>query len=211
MKLEDEPLRFQDEVSKIPQYVELRERIQLLLSERTKPLLVALDGRSGVGKSTWAGVIAKELSGVVIPGDDFFSGGADCEWDAKSAKDKVADCIDWKRVRKEVLEPLLAGRAATWHPFDFAAGVGLSNKSKQRDPAPVIILDGAYSCRPELADLVDLAVLIEMRDDKLRRRRLLVREGHDFMESWHKRWDFAEEYYFTQVVNRSRLDLIITL
>jgi uridine kinase len=211
MMHEDKPPGFRDDVSKIPQYRELRQRIRALLTDRATPLIVALDGRSGVGKSTWASMIAEEFSGVVIPGDDFFSGGADCAWDAKSTKEKVADCIDWKRVRKEVLEPLLSGRAATWHPFDFAAGIGLSSKIEKRDTAPLIILDGAYSCRPELADLVDLAVLIEMTDDKLRRKRLLLREGHDFMESWHKRWDSAEEYYFTQVVNRSRFDLIVTL
>jgi uridine kinase len=81
----------------------------------------------------------------------------------------------------------------------------------QREPAALIILDGAYSCRPELADLVDFSVLIEMSDDKLRRRRLLAREGHDFMTTWHKRWDAAEDHYFTQVVPRSMFDLIITV
>lgn len=82
---------------------------------------------------------------------------------------------------------------------------------KRRKPAAVIILDGAYSCRPELADIVDLSVLIEMSDDKLRRERLLKREGQDFMTSWHLRWDAAEDHYFTQVVHRSRFDLILTI
>lgn len=81
----------------------------------------------------------------------------------------------------------------------------------QRNPASVIILDGAYSCRPELADIVDFSVLIEMSDDKLRRRRLLAREGHDFMTAWHKRWDAAEDHYFTQVAHCSMFDLVITI
>ena len=60
-----------------------------------------------------------------------------------------------------------------------------------------------------MADIVDISVLIEMTDDQLRRKRLLAREGMDFMDSWHKRWDAAEHYYFTKIVPRSRFDFII--
>lgn len=192
-----------------PEYTRLIEKIRSLKAGRTKPLLVALDGRSGVGKSTMAHAIAREIGGVVVIGDDFFSGGPDAEWDARTTEAKVADCIDWRRLRKEALEPLLAGKSASWHPFNFISGIGLSQEVIECKPAPVIILDGAYSCRPELADIVDFSVLIEMSDDGLRRQRLLAREGHDFMESWHKRWDAAEDHYFTEIVHRSMFDLII--
>jgi len=151
------------------------------------------------------------MGGIIVLGDDFFTGGPDAEWDARSTEAKVADCIDWRRLRKEALEPLLAGQIASWHPFNFISGVGLSPEVIQREPAALIILDGAYSCRPELADIVDLSVLIEITDDKLRRQRLLVREGQDFMSSWHKRWDDAEDHCFSQVVPRSKFDLIITI
>jgi uridine kinase len=198
-------------VKKMPQFVELVERVNSMMGSASKPLLIALDGRSGVGKSTMAQLLAQEVSGVVVQGDDFFSGGPDSEWDARSTEAKVADCIDWRRLRKEALEPLLAGKSASWHPFNFISGVGLSDAVIQCKSAPVIILDGAYSFRPELADIVDLSVLIEMSDDKLRRERLLTREGRDFMESWHQRWDTAEDHYFTKVVPRSVFDLIVTI
>ncbi len=191
---------------------ELVDKIRLMMAGRKdRPLLIALDGRSGVGKSTLAQAIAQEVGGVVVQGDDFFSGGPDSEWDARSPEQKVADCIDWRRLRKEALEPLLAGRPAAWHPFNFATGIGLSSEVIQCKSAPVIILDGAYSCRPELADIVDFSVLIEMADDHLRRKRLLTREGRDFMEAWHKRWDAAEDHYFTQVASRRLFDLIVQI
>jgi uridine kinase len=199
-----------EKITNTPQYSILFNKIQSLMAGRVKPLLVALDGRSGVGKSTLAQAIVQEMEGIVITGDDFFSGGPDSEWDVRSTEAKVADCIDWRRLRKEALEPLLAGEPASWHPFNFISGIGLSEKLIQRKPAPVIILDGAYSCRPELADIVNLSVLVEMTDDKLRRQRLLVREGHDFMISWHERWDAAEDHYFKQVVPRSMFGLVIT-
>ena len=200
-----------NEITEKPWYARLIDKIHSLMAGRTKPLLIAFDGRSGVGKTTLAQAIAQELRGIVIGGDDFFSGGSDSDWDARSAEAKVADCIDWRRLRKEALEPLLGGKTASWHPFNFISGIGLSEEVIRREPAALIILDGAYSCRPELSDIVDLSVLIEMSDDRLRRQRLLAREGHDFMESWHKRWDVAEDHYFTQIAHRSGFDIVIMI
>jgi uridine kinase len=74
----------------------------------------------------------------------------------------------------------------------------------------VIILDGAYSARPELADIIDVSVLIEV-SDRLRRERLRVREGEAFMKKWHAMWDSAEDYYFSQVRPKESFDLVIRL
>src|SRR3954453_1865421 len=37
-----------------------------------QPVVVALDGRSGVGKSTLAAILIKRLGAVVVAGDDFY-------------------------------------------------------------------------------------------------------------------------------------------
>ena len=160
----------------------------------TAPLLVAIDGRSGVGKSSFAARLAAALGATVVPGDDFYPGGADAEWDARSPAEKVARVIDWRRLRAEALEPLLAA-ARDMAAVRLRGRRGLAAAPQTRDPAPVILLDGAYAARPELADLVDLAILVEGPDAR-RRRRLLAREGPAFMRGWHARWDAAEDYYF---------------
>jgi para-aminobenzoate synthetase len=183
--------------------------VRELQVNRQPPLVIALDGRSGVGKSTRAALIALQFGGAIIPGDDFFAGGTDAWWAQQTASEKVDGCIDWRRLKDEVLIPLRAGRVATWHPFDFAAGVGLAVHLEHRDPAPVVIFEGIYSARPELRNLVDLAVLIEMHDDGARRQRLLEREGQPFMDAWHALWDAAEDEYFALVCPRESFDLIV--
>jgi uridine kinase len=67
-----------------------------------------------------------------------------------------------------------------------------------RYPRPVILIDGAYSSRPELADLLDLTVLVDAPAGT-RRARLALREEAGFLERWHSRWDAAETHYFTSV------------
>src|SRR5437762_4353636 len=95
-----------------------------LLSQRTAPILIALDGPSGSGKSTLAGMVAEALDATVVPSDDFFAAEiSDAEWDMRSPRDRAAAGLDWRRLRCEALEPLLAGMSAQWHAFDFEAGV----------------------------------------------------------------------------------------
>ena len=184
--------------------------IRRLLKSKT-PVLIALDGRSGTGKSTLAQAIAGRIESVIVVGDDFYSGGNDDAWSGFSPKEKVDKGIDWQRMRTQVLEPLLAEKSASWHPLDFLpeiGWIGWKDEVVSLEPAPVILLDGVYSTRPELSDLVDLAILVEA-DDQIRRKRLVVREGQAFMTRWHKLWDSAEDYYFTQICPPSSFDMIV--
>lgn len=186
---------------------EIQQRLQ-----HKSPVLVALDGRSGTGKSTLAHAVAARVEASIVVSDDFYAGGNDDVWSGRSASEKVAHCIDWRRMRMEVLEPLLANKPASWHPLDFQPGngwIGWKEELSTLEPAPVILLDGIYSARPELADLVDVAVLIET-DDLVRRKRLVVREGQDFMQRWHQLWDAAEDYYFTHIRPRASFDLLLS-
>ena len=40
-------------------------------------------------------------------------------WEARDPAVRAADAIDWRRLRTEVLEPLIAGQPARWHAFDY--------------------------------------------------------------------------------------------
>ncbi len=101
-----------------------------------------------------------------------------------------------------------AGRVARWRPFDWPTWQGLAEEVLTRDPAPVVVLDMVYSGRPELADLVDLAILVAL-DDEERRARLVAREGTAYMERWWALWDSAEEYYFGEVRPPASFDLML--
>jgi para-aminobenzoate synthetase len=186
-------------------FTEIKKRAAIT----SAPFLVALDGRSGVGKSTLARRLAAELAATLVEGDDFYAGGSEAEWDARSAAEKAALCMNWRRMRAEALEPLLAGRSATWHPYDFETGAVQATHTRTAQPASVIILDGVYSGRPELADLVDLAVLVELEDGE-RRARLAKRESEYFLREWFARWDEAEEHYFANVRPRESFEVVVS-
>jgi uridine kinase len=181
-------------------------RIRRLLDQGTAPVLVALDGHSCAGKSWLAPDVAAEVEGVVVDGDDFYAGDPPSAWDARTVADGAERCIDWRRLRHEALEPLLARRAASWHPYDWDAGGGLVHAPTIRQPAAVVILDGVYSARAELADLVTLSVLVEA-PAAIRRARMAQRDGG--IDAWHERWDAAERQYLTQVRPPGSFDLVV--
>jgi uridine kinase len=191
--------------------------IRRLRETRSTPIVVALDGPSGGGKSTLAAAIADTIDAVVVPLDDFFSANVpDADWDGWTAEERAEAVFEWSRVRAEALEPLRAGEVARWHAFDFASGVredgtyGMLAAWTIREPAPVILLDGAYSAGPQLADLVDLAVLIDAPED-VRRSRQSDREDPDFLEAWHARWDAVEDFYFGHIRPPKLYDVIVVL
>jgi uridine kinase len=196
---------------------QIRAEINRLLQTRHPPILVALDGGSGAGKSTLATLLESEVHAVVIQLDDFFSANIpDWEWDTRSVREKARDVFDWSRLRTEALEPLLANQTARWYPFDFAAGLrhdgtyALSQQAVEKQPAPVIILEGAYSSNPQLADLIDLTVLIDVPVPE-RHQRLEKREGDkQFLQRWHTLWDEVERYYFSDVMPPSAFDVVVS-
>jgi len=188
---------------------------------RTEPLFVGLDGRSGAGKSTLAAVVAARLSSgdhvstrvTVIDGDQFYAGGSAATWDERTPMQKAAEVIDWRRQRS-ALRQLREQGVAEWHPFDWDAedwdteNVPLSTQSVRSVVAPVVMLEGAYSCRPELHDLLHLLVLLDIPRE-VRRRQLLGRQGDEYRADWEARWSAAEDHYFGSVMPAKRFDLVL--
>jgi len=194
----------------MPHVLHDQTALAAMIAERaggmTKPFVVALDGRSGVGKSTLARTLADGLDAAVIEGDDFYAGGIALRDDSPRAC--ASACIDWTRQRY-VLEELRDGRDAVWRAFDWETFDGRQCDQPTRlRPKPVLILEGAYAARPELADLIDLRVLLAVADE-VRMARLLAREGS--IGPWERQWHDAEDFYFQARMPPTAFDIIVEL
>jgi uridine kinase len=159
-------------------------------------------------------IVAPLLCATVVPSDDFFAASIpDSEWDRKTPERRVEDAIDWRRLRLDAIEPLRAGLPARWFAFDFAAGLRpdgtypMQEAATERAPGEVVIVEGAYSSRSELADLLDVTVLVDAPQAE-RDRRLAAREDAAFLETWHARWDRAEDHYFGRLRPPASFDLV---
>jgi uridine kinase len=194
---------------------EIVDRIRSLKRPDSRPFLIAIDGGSGSGKSSIAEIIVQTLGATLIVTDDFFAAHiSDRGWLSRSCRERAADAINWQGLRSDVLEPLLLRIPAKWYSFDFEAGARPDGTYRIKSdcinyrPGDIIVLEGAYSARPELADLVDLKILVHVPIE-IRHRRLIEREEREFLEKWHEIWDEAEQYYFQHVRSASTFDMVI--
>jgi uridine kinase len=128
---------------------ELRVLLEAIAGRRA-PVLVALDGRSGTGKTTLAHSIATSHDAAIVQGDDFFAGGGESHWAALTPAER--QCLH-RLAPPTHPSPRTAARWAkrTLASLDFASGGGSATMTVDCKPATVILLDGAYSSRPELA------------------------------------------------------------
>lgn len=183
----------------------LAEAIRHSASLSAAPFVIAIDGRSGAGKSTLAEALAERLGALILSGDDFFAGGVEVRTDTP---DELAEaCIDWRNLR-QVLTDLLSSGEASYRPFDWDAFDGSKRQEPVRvDLRQVVIVEGVYSARPELRDLLDMLVLVDIPDD-LRMVRLLQREGE--IGPWDCQWHRAEDWYFANKVGRPDFDIIVS-
>ncbi len=171
------------------------------------PLVVAVDGRSGTGKSTLANALALEEGACLVHGDDFYS--PDVARLTAEQRETLTDAevagsvFDWSRLRSEALEPLTRSRPAIFRPYDWEGNDGSLAAIQQIEPGRLVVLEGVYAARPELSDLIDLAVLVEA-DPAVRWARLTQRPDDP---SWTRFWDRGEDYYFRVVRPSEVFDL----
>jgi len=192
------------------------QKIEHLRNKVRRPIVVALDGGSGAGKTTIAERLMRLTKVALVRLDDFYQTVIpESEWAHKTLEHRLNGVFDWSRVRSEALEPLRAGRPGRWHAFDFMRGLGeagtysLKEEVTQVAPAPTILIEGAYSASPPVRDLIDLAVLVDLQR-KMRHLRTAARgDNAEFLAKWHEIWDDVETYYFEHVCPPDSFDLVI--
>jgi uridine kinase/molybdopterin-guanine dinucleotide biosynthesis protein A len=172
-----------------------------------RPVVIAIDGPSCAGKSILATALGLLSEGSVLKGDDFYR--HTLPRLTLTQRENMSDgavmdaVIDWERLRAEALLPLRAGRSAAFQPYDWIADDGRLAPPKIIPAADVIIVEGVYAARSELADLVDVAVYLGV-DPEVRAVRYT--ERHDDPD-WQRFWERGEAYYFSAVRPPASFDI----
>ncbi len=160
-------------------------------------LVLAVDGHGAAGKSTIAAAVADATAAALVHTDDFFAAGV-------PGSHEMARYYDWRRIRAQALEPLRAGRAATFLKYDWDRGAGLDG-TVTIGPSALIVLEGVFSAAPELADLVDFSVLVDTPEpERLRRLRARIKPA-----DWDADWLIAEQAYFAGPRPPASFDLVV--
>jgi molybdopterin-guanine dinucleotide biosynthesis protein A/uridine kinase len=175
--------------------------------ELDRPVVIAIDGPSCSGKSILATAVALRSGASILEGDDFYRDTlpslSAAHREAMSDAAVVSAVIDWERLRDEGLLPLRAGHPATFQPYDWETNDGQLGPPKIISAAKIIIVEGVYAARPELTELVDIAVYLGV-DPQMRAERYAEREDDP---EWVRFWERGEAHYFRVVSPPASFDL----
>jgi uridine kinase len=169
--------------------------------ERTPPRLggtrlIAVDGPSGAGKTTFALRLAKQLDAPVVHTDDLLDG-----WDDQFTF--------WDRLESQVLGPLRRGETASYRRYQWHLGA-FAGPPVRVDPAPAVLVEGVTAARREIRPELSLSVFV-VAPPGLRWNRALARDGDDSVafRAYLERWRAAEDRHFAQDDTAAAADLIV--
>jgi uridine kinase len=154
--------------------------------------VIAIDGRSGAGKSSLAAVLRGEIGAPVVTLEDLYGG-----WDGL---ERGIDLLV-----SEVLQPLSAGRPArvpryNWVMASWAAPWVL-------EPPKVLIVEGVGAGARRAAAYESTLIWMEA-PEVVRKKRALDRDGETFTPYWDM-WARQEDAMLAREHTPDRADLII--
>ena len=170
------------------------------LRDRGEGAVVAIDGRCASGKSSLAGCLGERLGVPVVHMDDFF---LRPEQRTRERLSRPGENVDHERFLEEVLAPLRAGRAAAYRPWSCRTGE--LGDPVTVEPGTLVLVEGSYSCHPELWEHYARRVFLSVEPEE-QLRRIAERDGAEQLKNFRERWIPLEEKYFSAFQVEDRCD-----
>jgi uridine kinase len=152
---------------------------------RGERIRVAVDGVDGAGKTTFADELARHLAGpvdVVRASVDSFHHPAEVRHrrGRGSPEGYFRDSYDYARMVDVLLEPLGPGGHGRYRDavFDHRTDAPVDRPERQAGPGSILVVDGIFLHRPELAALWDLSIWLEVPFE-VSVPRMAARDGGD--------------------------------
>lgn len=165
--------------------------------------VVAIEGGSASGKTTLAALLEQVYDCTVFHMDDYF---LQPEQRTPQRLAEPGGNVDRERFAQEILLPLKRGENICYRPFDCQTQSLLPPVMVQ--PKPLVIVEGAYSMHPELAEQYDLSAFLRVPPE-VQRRRIGVRNTPEMAERFFSTWIPMEHMYFDAMDTANRCDLIL--
>jgi len=176
----------------------------------TPVMSVGIDGGGGAGKSTLAHGIRAHLGDdrvAIVCADDFYLPLDDSPQQNSDPRQDYENYFDWRRLRAAALIALRAGLSARFQRHDWS-----TNKPAgwvDVPPRRIVVIEGVYSTRPELRDLLDLAIFVDTPREKRLARMLARGQNAQALHQWIDRWMAAEDWYMRHIAPQHSADLVV--
>lgn len=181
----------------ISQYQPLYDLINDTLKSKSN-IILAIEGRSGAGKTTLASLLTEIYSSKIIHMDEFF---LPSNLRTKDRLSEPGGNIHYERFVSQILPnlQLLKEDPATFRPFSYEVFDCHTMNYKDFMPVitkePLTIIEGSYCLHPNFRELYDIKVFLDISQN-LQKERLLSRVGKEAYMLFESKWIPMEELYF---------------
>ncbi len=183
-------------------YFPVFERIEELLV-RQGAAVIAIDGRSGSGKSFLGRLLHDVYGCPVIAMDHFF---LRPEQRTSSRLAEPGGNVDYERFMLEAGRKLQSGEGFRYRIYHCQTNS--FSPSPEIGPHRLTVVEGCYSHHPALSELYDLKVFLTV-DPQLQQKRLLERSGPAMLERFLNEWIPLEELYFSALNIAGQADVCV--
>lgn len=177
----------------------IQNHIEKLLEEKSS-VLIAIDGSCTSGKTTLAALLAEKYDCTVLHMDEFF---LRPEQRTEERLAQPGGNVDYERFREEVLQPLLAGGAFSYRPYD--CGTGSLTEPVAVEPKKLTVVEGTYSHHPYFGDPYDLKIYLNVSPE-VRVQRILRRPAF-LQKRFFEEWIPMEQRYFREFRIEEKADI----
>ena len=183
----------------------VKTAVDALLSKTEHfPVVVAVDGMCGAGKTTLGERLGQHYGCNVFHMDDFFLR------PEQRVPDRLATPggnVDYERFQTQVLDHLADPEGVSYQRFD--CGKMQLGAMRTLPATRLNIVEGSYSHHPYFGDIYDMRVFLEVSRQE-QRRRILARSNPERLAVFESRWIPMENAYFSAFAIRERSSLVLT-
>lgn len=166
-------------------------------------VIVAIDGKTGSGKTTLANIIGYFHDSNIFHMDDFF---LRPELKTEERMKETGGNVDYVRFKNEVINGILSQTDFRYQIYDCKK-MALTDYIHIK-PKKLNIIEGSYSMHPTLIDNYNYKIFLDI-DDETQKERILKRNGPLMYKRFVNEWIPKENIYFKEMQIKKKCDLII--
>ncbi len=189
--------------------------------DATVPFVVAVDGIDAAGKTTFAAAIADALRDRGMPAVRASIDGFHRPATERHRRSEIdpglsyyADSFDYSALKRELLIPFAEHHPIRAATFDYRSDRPVSSESVMVEEGAVLVFDGVFLQRPELAESWDLVVFLRI-DPGIALGRAVERDGEvfgsDVERRYKERYQPGQAIYFEQVDPEPKADIVVDM
>ena len=167
----------------------IAEAQKVIGNKQNYPVIIAIDGNCGSGKTFYGAKLATTLNACLIHCDDFF---LPKQLRTKERLAEVGGNIHYERLRTLLEEVKTENPPSTFSAYNCSTD---TYEEKTLPCSNVVIVEGSYSLHSNLAEFYDLKILFTV-DKQTQYKRLLNREGEQGIANFINKWIPLENRYF---------------